>query len=111
MTIRAPDAGKAAARIAAVEVALDDLLDDGPEKAVLPLEAALILCQEALEMMKKHPIEDGPLRMPGTIDSGHGRREVPGNGPTSRISPDLLDEKAKGQPLAQASREKNVNRS
>ena len=31
------DAGKPAARVAAVQVALDHLLDDGPEEAVLPV--------------------------------------------------------------------------
>jgi hypothetical protein len=44
--------GKTAAGVATVEVALHDLLDDGPEKSVLSLEAALILGQEAVEVMK-----------------------------------------------------------
>ena len=52
MAVGTADAGKPAARMAAVEVALDDLLDDGPEEAVLLLEAALIFCQEPVEVMK-----------------------------------------------------------
>jgi hypothetical protein len=86
-TVRTADAGKAAARIAAVEVALDDLLDDRTEEAVLLLETSLILGQEPVEMMEQHPIEDGPLRMSRTIDSRHGGRMASRNGPTSRIGP------------------------
>lgn len=33
MAVGTAEAGKPAARIAAVEIALDDLLDDGPEEA------------------------------------------------------------------------------
>jgi hypothetical protein len=44
--------GKAATGVAAVEVLLHDLFDDRPEIAVLPLETALILRNEPLEMMK-----------------------------------------------------------
>jgi hypothetical protein len=82
-TVGTPDAGKPAARIAAVEIALDHLLDDRPEKTVLPLETTLIFSQEPVEMMEKHPVEDGPLRMSGTIDSRHSRRIASRNGPTS----------------------------
>jgi len=42
-TVGTADAGKPATRIAAVKVALDHLLDNGPEETVLLLEAALIL--------------------------------------------------------------------
>jgi len=41
-TVRTPDAGKPAARVAAVEVALNHLLDDRPEVAVVFLEAVLV---------------------------------------------------------------------
>jgi hypothetical protein len=51
--------------------------------AALLLKAALVLGQEALEIVKQHPVEYCPLRMPGTIDSCHGRRHVPRNRPTS----------------------------
>jgi len=73
MTVRAADPGESALRIAAVEIALDDLLDNGPEIAVGPPE-----------MMEKHPVEDGPLRMSRTIHSRHGGRKASRNGPTSR---------------------------
>jgi len=90
-----PDSGKPAARVAAVQVALDDFLNDRPEEAVLLLEAALVFSQEALQMMEDHPVEDRALRMPGTIDSRQGGRNVPRNGPTSRIRPDLLEKTPK----------------
>jgi len=63
------DAGEPAARVAAVQVALDDLLDNRPEEPVLFLETTLILRQEAIEVMKQHPVEDRPLRMSRAIDS------------------------------------------
>jgi hypothetical protein len=45
-TARTADAGEPAARVAAVQIALYDLLDDRTEEAVLLLEAALIISQE-----------------------------------------------------------------
>ena len=54
-------------------------------------EPAFMLGQKPFEMMKHHPVEDGPLRMPGTIHSRHGGRRVPANGPTSGLRPDLLE--------------------
>ena len=59
-TVRTPDPGKPAAGVAAVEVALHDLFDDRPEKTVRFLEASLIIGQERLEMMEKHPIRNPP---------------------------------------------------
>ena len=85
----APDAGEPAAGIAAVEVALHRLLDDRPEKSVLLLKATLIHSQEPVEMMEKHPVENGPLRISGTIESRHSGREASRNGPTSQIEPRL----------------------
>jgi len=82
MAVRTADAGKPATRMAAVEVALDDLLDDGPEEAVLLLEAALIFCQEPVEVMEEHAVEDGALGMTGTIGSGHGGEKASRNGPS-----------------------------
>ena len=41
-TVGTPDAGKAAHRIAAVEIALDNILDDRPEISILLLETILI---------------------------------------------------------------------
>jgi hypothetical protein len=80
LTVGTADAGKPAAGVAAVEVALDHILDYGPEEAILLLEAALIVCQETVEVMKQHSVEDGPLRMPRTIHS-HGGRRTPRNRP------------------------------
>jgi hypothetical protein len=75
--------GEPAAGIAAVKILLDHLLDDRSEKPILPLETTLILRQEPVEMMEKHPVENGPLRMSRTIDSRHSRRIASRNGPTS----------------------------
>ena len=63
------DAGKSTARVAAVDVALDHLLDDRPEETVLLLKMALILRQESVEVMKYHPVECSPFRMSRAIDS------------------------------------------
>jgi hypothetical protein len=60
-------------------------LDAWTEEAVLLLEAALILSQEFIEIMEQHPIEDGPLRMSGTVDSRHGGRKISRNEPKSQI--------------------------
>jgi len=48
---------------------LDHLLDDQPKIPILPLEPALFLGQEPVEMMEQHPGEDGAFRMSRTIDS------------------------------------------
>ena len=48
-TVRAADAGKPAAGVAAVEVTLNYLLDDRAEESVLLLETALILGQETIK--------------------------------------------------------------
>jgi len=45
--------------------------------------------QEALEMVEQHSVEDGPLRIPGTIDSRPGARRASRNGPSPRIGPRL----------------------
>jgi hypothetical protein len=81
--VRAPDTGKSAPGIAAVQIALNDFLDDGAEKAVLLLETTLILSHKAIEMMEQHPVENRPLRMSRPIHSRHGKDDAPGNGPTS----------------------------
>jgi hypothetical protein len=47
------------------------LLDDRPEKAVFPLEPALVFRDEPLEMMEKYPVEKSAFRMTGAIDSRH----------------------------------------
>ena len=60
--VRTADAGKPAARVAAVQIALYDILDR-PEEAVFLLEAALVFGQELIEVVEQHPIKDSPLRM------------------------------------------------
>ena len=82
--------GESAPRISAVEILLDDLLDHRPEEPVLQFKAAIVLRQEALKMMGKHPVENRPLRMPRTIDSRHGGINVSRIGPRSSGEPDLL---------------------
>jgi len=42
VTVWAPDPGEPRARVTAVEIAFNDLLDDWPEVSVLLLEAALV---------------------------------------------------------------------
>jgi hypothetical protein len=93
--VRTPDPGKAALRIAAVEIALDDILDDRPEISIVPLEPALIFRDEPLKMMKKHPIENGAFRMTRAIYSRHGGRKASRNGPTSPMKPYLPEKKRK----------------
>ncbi|MFX0206015.1 MAG: DUF2188 domain-containing protein [Candidatus Hodarchaeota archaeon] len=61
------DAGKPAARITTVEVALNHLLDDRPEKAVLLLEATLVLGQDPVKMMEQLPVEHSSLWMTLTL--------------------------------------------
>jgi len=71
VAVRAADPGEAGARIAAVEIALDDILDDRPEMAVLLLKTAFVDRLEPVEVMEQHPIEDRPLWMLRAIDSRH----------------------------------------
>lgn len=52
MAVGTADADEPAARLAAVEVSFNDLLDDGPEEAIFPLKTALIFSQETVEVMK-----------------------------------------------------------
>jgi len=80
-TARTADPGDSRARIAAVEIALYHLPYDGPKEAALLLESALILRQEALEMMKQQPGEDRAHRMERTIDSRHIWSEQSRNAP------------------------------
>jgi len=61
------------------------LLDDRPEKAVVPLETGLILDQEPVEIMEQHPVESRALRMARTIDSRHIGMDGAGTGPGSKI--------------------------
>jgi hypothetical protein len=82
--VRTPDAGKPAHRIAAVEVFLNDILDDGTDIPVLLLEAILILSQKRLEIMKKHPVKHCEFRMTLSADPCHGRKDDSQNGPGAK---------------------------
>jgi hypothetical protein len=79
--------GEPGTRIAAVKILLHDVLDDRPEIAVGLLETLLVFRDEALEMMEKHLVKDGPLRMTRAIDSRNGGRKASRNGPSSRMGP------------------------
>ena len=70
-TVRTANPSKSAARVATIQITLHDLLDDKPEVAIFLLEAALILSQKLVEVMKQHPIEHRALRMTRTVDSWH----------------------------------------
>ena len=70
-TVGTADAGKPAAGIAAIEVALHHLLDDGPKEAVFFLKAALMLGKETVEIVKEHAIEDGAFGMARAVNSWH----------------------------------------
>jgi len=71
VAVRTADPSEAGARIAAVEIAFDDLLDDRPEMTVLLLKTALVDRQEPVEVVEQDPIEDGALRMTRAVDSRH----------------------------------------
>ena len=64
--------------VAAVEIALDDLLDDRPEISALPLESVFIGGEEAVKMMEQHPVENDPLRMSRDEPSARHSPVVPG---------------------------------
>jgi hypothetical protein len=56
-----------------VKEALDHILDDGLEEAVISLETGLIFGQELVKVMEEHPVEHGAFRMSGTVTSCHSR--------------------------------------
>ena len=72
-TVGAADAGKPAHRIAAVGIALDNILDHRTEIPVLLLETRLIFPKEPLEIIKEHPVKHRVFRMTLAVDPCHGR--------------------------------------
>jgi len=72
-TVRAPDAGKPAHRIAAVEILLNNILDDRTEIPVLLLKPIIIFSKEPLKIIKEHPIKYSVLRMTLAINPCHSR--------------------------------------
>jgi hypothetical protein len=81
-TVGTADADKPAHRIAAVEIALDNILDYRTEVPVLLLKTILIFCNKFVKIMKQHPVEHSPFRMTLTVNPCHGSRDdskiVPG---------------------------------
>jgi hypothetical protein len=49
----------------------DVTLPPGKKSPPFPLEAPLVLDEKEVEVMEKHPVEDGALRMARTVDSRH----------------------------------------
>jgi len=43
------------------------------EETVLLLETGLIFLKELVKVMEEHPVENGALRMSGTVNSCHSR--------------------------------------
>jgi hypothetical protein len=84
-TQRTADAGKPTAGVAAVKIALNHPLDDGPEETVLLLETGLIFLKEPVKVMEKHPVEHGALRMTGAVHSCHSGKMASRNGPALQI--------------------------
>ncbi len=108
-TVRASDAGKPAHRIATVEILLNNILDHGTQEAVLPLKPVLVFSEKLLEVMKKHPVEDGALRRSKTINPCHGRSHTSRNGPTSWIRPPPPKKAARTPGQKKESGQENVN--
>jgi hypothetical protein len=81
-TIRTPNPGKPAHRIAAIEILLNNILDHGTKETVLPLKPAIVFSEKLLKVMKKHPIKNSKFRMTLTVNPCHGSRDdskiVPG---------------------------------
>jgi hypothetical protein len=73
--VRAPDTGKATHRIAAVQILLDNILDNRTEVPVLLLETRLIFPKEPFEIIKEHPVKHRMFWMMLAVDPCHGRED------------------------------------
>jgi hypothetical protein len=73
--------GKSTLRIAAVQVLLNDFLNNRKKIAVLSLKSIFILQEKTIEVMKKHSIENSTFRMTLMIDLCHGSRDDSRNRP------------------------------
>jgi hypothetical protein len=67
------------------------LFDDRPEITIVPLESALVFRDEPLEMIEKHPVENGTFRMTRTVDSRHIGNEESRNAPGRGSKPESRD--------------------
>jgi hypothetical protein len=70
------DAGKAVVRVAAVEIAVYDLLQIRPPEAVLPGEMIVIDLDKGLEIILDAAVIIRPLRVSGAINSGRQRHDL-----------------------------------
>jgi hypothetical protein len=63
-------AGKAVVENPAVQIPVDDLLDIGTEKSIVPFKSFLINLAKGFKMILHAPVIIGSLRVPGTVDGG-----------------------------------------
>jgi len=80
-TVRTPNPGKPAHRVAAVQILLYHFLNHRTKIAILSLKPGFILKEELPKIMKKYLVEDSEFRMTLTIDPCHGTVSDSGNGP------------------------------
>jgi hypothetical protein len=73
-TIRTPDAGKPAHRVAAVKILLHHILNHRTEETILSLKPALVFSEKLRKVMKKHPVKYRVLRMTLAVNPCHGSR-------------------------------------
>jgi hypothetical protein len=71
-TVGTPDAGKAAHRIAAVQILPYNILDHRPEIPVLLFEPIPIFSKELRKVIKEYPIKNRVFWMTLAVDSCHG---------------------------------------
>jgi hypothetical protein len=64
--------GKAVVQIAAIEIAIDHLLDIGPPESVLPGEMLVIDPDKGFKIVLYAAVKIGSLRVPWTINGGRG---------------------------------------
>ena len=62
--------GKAVVQVAANEIPVDDLLDIGTEKSIVPFKSFLINLAKGFKIILHAPVIIGSLRVPWTVDSG-----------------------------------------
>jgi hypothetical protein len=62
--------GEAIVQIAAIEIPVNDLLEIGTEKSILPFKSFLINLEKGFKMILHAPVIIGRLRVPWTVDSG-----------------------------------------
>ncbi len=72
------DAGKSVVQVPAIKISVDDLLDIGTEKSILPFKPLFIDLEKGFKMILHAQVIIGILRVPGTVDGvGSGREFSP----------------------------------